>query len=133
MSRLALGPILAPTNIPSWGIKQPGCEVHHSSTFFCSRMSGSTPLLPPIFLCGMHRGNFIIDLLNTSLQCCFKNNLCYRKHTTFLLKNSRSKILKEIFTISSENNNKPMHIVSGQTAESILTLQRGAFKTQFIL
>ena len=88
MSRLALGPILVPTNIPSWGVKQSGCDVHHSSTFFCSRMSRSTPLLLPIFLCSVHRSKFIIDLLNTSLQCCFKNNLCYRKHTTSLLKRS---------------------------------------------
>jgi len=50
------------------------------------RMSGSTPLLLPIFLCGMHRDTSITDLLNTSLQCCFKNNLCYRKHTAILLK-----------------------------------------------
>jgi len=120
MSRLALGPILAPTNIPSWGVKQPGCKVHHSSTFFCSRMSGSRPLLLPIFLCGVHRGNFIIDLLNTNLQCCFRNNLCYRKHTTFLLKRQvDQRYLRKYSPFLLRIVMNP-YTVSGQTAESIL-------------
>jgi len=43
-----------------------------------------------------------------------------KTHYLSVKKISRAKILKEIFTISSENNNEPTHIVSGQTAESIL-------------
>ena len=43
-----------------------------------------------------------------------------KTHYLSVKKTSRSKIPKELFTTSSENNNELTHIVSGQTAESIL-------------